>query len=56
MKGTEAHGLRCDIGDAAAPIGVQSFAPDPEWLAAMAALREDPDARLPDLPSADSDD
>jgi hypothetical protein len=53
VQGAQAHGLRFVISDAAAPMGVQAFVKDPAWLAALAALREDADAQLPGLPSAE---
>jgi hypothetical protein len=31
-------------------IGATAFAADREWAAAIAAMRDDPDARLPHLP------
>ena len=55
VQGAQAHGLRFVISAAAAPMGVQAFAKDPAWLAARAALREDADAQLPGLPSAEDD-
>jgi hypothetical protein len=36
-------------------MGVQALAKDPAWLAAAAALREDAEAQLPGLPSAEDD-
>jgi len=30
-----------------------AFTADPEWVAAIGALADDPDARLPDLPAED---
>lgn len=52
----EAHGLRFAIGEAAAAIGQKTFFHDSEWTAALAALRDDPDAALPGLPEPDPDD
>jgi hypothetical protein len=56
MQGAESHGLRFVISEAAAAVGEHPFRHDAEWLAALAALREDADARLPELPAADADD
>jgi hypothetical protein len=56
MQGAEGHGLRFVISEAAAAIGEHPFKHDAEWLAALAALREDADVTLPGLPAADADD
>jgi hypothetical protein len=53
VRGAEGHGLAFRITDAAAPIGRTAFVRDAEWAAAIAALRDDPDARLPGLPAED---
>ena len=57
MQGAEAHGLMFKITQA--PQTMAEFGrpvpPDPEWAAALEALREDPDAQLPDLLDADDD-
>lgn len=54
-RGVEAVDLRLilRIGDIAPPGSggnASLFTPDPEWAAALAALADDPDAPLPDLP------
>jgi hypothetical protein len=54
MQGAQSHGLRFVISEAAAVVGEHPFKHDAEWTAALAALREDADARLPDLPAADA--
>jgi hypothetical protein len=56
MQGAESHGLRFVIGEAAAAVGEHPFKHDAEWLTALAALREDADARLPELPRLDVED
>lgn len=52
---TEAHGLRLSISIAAVPVGQTAFVPDRDWAAAIAALRDDPDAPLPPLPAPEDD-
>ena len=49
-QGATGHGLRLTIGEAAAAMGEVAFKHDAEWLTALAALHEDPDAPLPGLP------
>jgi hypothetical protein len=57
LGGIEAHGMRADIGEAVVAVGQRAFRDDPEWLAAIANLRQDPDAALPGLPpEGDPDD
>jgi hypothetical protein len=47
----DAHGQRMAVTYVPVPIGAPSaFAPDPTWVAALAALREDADALFPGLP------
>jgi hypothetical protein len=50
IGGIEAHGVRFDFREAATAIGEHAFRHDPEWVAALAALREVADAALPGLP------
>jgi hypothetical protein len=50
LRVAEGHGLRLEIAERAVPIGEQAFFPDPEWGAALAGLRENPDFELPGLP------
>lgn len=49
----EAHGLRLIIGIAPVSTGATTFVPDSVWVAALAALRLDPDQPLPGLPAED---
>jgi len=50
IQGAQAHGLMFRITDAPVPIDRVAFRPDPGWLSALAALREDADAAFPPLP------
>lgn len=55
VQGAEAHGLAFRIHEAPTSIDKTAFRPDPGWLNAIAALREDADSVLPGLPGAEDD-